>query len=65
MNPVLILKLLDLIILGVKIAPSVKAAYEEHRAQIQKMIDEEREPTQEEWDGLLKSIQDNTDTLDN
>jgi vacuolar-type H+-ATPase subunit H len=49
--------------LGLQLAPEIKSAYESNRKQIQKMIDEQRDPTQEEWDKLLNDIQSNTEEL--
>lgn len=66
MNPStlnMILKLLDLLVLGMNLAPKLKASFDENRSKIQQMIDEGREPTQSEWETLLEEVQKNTDEL--
>ncbi len=51
-----ILRLLDLVVAGLTIAPAVMARYRRHRALIENMIEEGRDPTQAEWDELNLSI---------
>ncbi len=51
-----ILRLLDLVVAGLTIAPVVMARYRHHRALIENMIEEDRDPTEAEWDELNLSI---------
>ena len=56
MNTVLIVKLIDLILLGVSVAPAVKAEMEALKARLAQMVAEGREPTAAEWDALNADI---------
>lgn len=59
----MILKLLDLVVFSISVAPRVIESYKENKKNIQKIINEDREPTQEEWNKLLKDIDDNSNSL--
>lgn len=66
MNPttaMMILKLLDLLVLGINLAPEIKRSFLENKSKIQKMIEEERNPTIDEWDTLISDIRRNTEEL--
>lgn len=68
MNPKtidMVLKLIDLLALGISITPSIKSSYDEQKSKIQIMVDENRDPTQEEWEELLSVVQENTNVLEN
>lgn len=58
-----ILQLIDLVMLGVKVIPSVALEYRIQRQKLDKIIAENRDPTDEEWQDLLNAIQKNTDRL--
>lgn len=58
-----ILKALDLIVLGITLAPSIKAAWDEYRAKLQVMIAEGRDPTEDEWNELLAIVNKNSQDL--
>ena len=58
MNTALIIKLIDLILLGVTVAPRVAAEMEALKARLADMVAEGREPTAEEWDTLNTEIDD-------
>lgn len=66
MNPTTlnaILKLLDLITIGLTLTPVIQASYQRNRALVQQMVDEGRDPTPDEWEALLSDIQENTNEL--
>lgn len=56
MSTALIIKLIDLILIGVTVAPRVAAEMEELKGRLAEMVAEGREPTAEEWDELNASI---------
>jgi len=51
MSPAFLLafKIIDLIMLGVQLAPQVKASFATLKAELQVFVDEGRDPTPEEW----------------
>ena len=51
------LTLLDLVPLNARGVSGAFTAVQEGRQQLQKMIDEERDPTQEEWEALNSKIE--------
>lgn len=57
MNPqlaLLIIKLLDIVAAGVRLAPDLRRRKDEYVRQIEKMIEEDRGPTDAELDVLLR-----------
>lgn len=59
MNPLtleLVLKLVDLLVIAIKVAPNVYAQYQETRHKISLMIQEGRDPTPAEWEQLNAEI---------
>jgi hypothetical protein len=61
----LILRLIDLIALGATLAPGIMARYRDISARIRVMVEEDRDPTPDEWadldaetDDLFRQIQD-------
>lgn len=56
MNTALIIKLIDLILLGVTVAPRVAAEMEALKGRLAQMVAEGREPTADEWDELNADI---------
>ena len=58
MNTALIIRLIDLILVGVTVAPQVQAEMEGLKAKLAEMVAEGREPSAEEWDELNASIDD-------
>ena len=63
MNPTtaaLILKLIDILALGVAMAPQIRADYEATKAKIAKWVEEGRDPTPEEHAEINKQIDDLT-----
>jgi hypothetical protein len=68
MNPrtaQLILRLLDMIALGASLAPEIMARYRDTSAKVRTMVEEGRDPTQDEWgeldaetEDLFRKIQD-------
>lgn len=57
-NLALIMKVLDLILLGVTVAPRVAAEMEALKGRLAQMVAEGREPTAQEWDTLNAEIDD-------
>lgn len=51
-----LLSLLDLIVMGIELAPEVYASYQEARGKLDTMLEEGRDPTDEEWNDLNQSI---------
>ena len=49
----LALRVIDLLIAGAVLLPQIKGRAQRARDRIQVMIDENRDPTQEEWDEIL------------
>ena len=41
--------MLDIVALGLAATPTIMASYKKNRAMVQKLIDEDRDPTDEEW----------------
>ena len=58
MKTTLIIKLIDLILIGVAVAPRVAAEMEALKGRLAEMVAEGREPTPEEWDALNAEIDD-------
>lgn len=54
----LVINLVDIIALGIQMAPTVYSAYTKARGKIQQIVDEGREPTLEEHEELNKLIND-------
>lgn len=48
----LILRLIDLIALGATLAPEITERYRDIAARVRVMVEEDRDPTQDEWDEL-------------
>ena len=59
----LIIKLLDIVAAGVRLAPELRRRKEEYVRQIEVMIQEERGPTNEEFDRLLAESKQLTDAI--
>lgn len=55
-NTKIIINLIDIIALGIQLAPKVLEAYNKARAKVQQFIDEDRDPTPEEHEELNKLI---------
>ena len=60
----LLLKGLDLLVLGIEMAPSIREAFSDVTSAVRNMVEEDRDPTQVEWaqldtlrDTIHKSIQ--------
>lgn len=51
-----LLTMLDLLAVGFKTFPRIYTRYKENRNIIQNMIDEDRDPTPEEWQKLQNDI---------
>ena len=49
MQLLLILKLIDTLAMGVEMAIDVRARYDAVSAKVRKMVEEDRDPTPEEW----------------
>lgn len=63
MNPqtaLLLMKVLGLVIAGVKMSREVRERYERYSAKVQQMIEEDRGPTEEEMAELLSESDDLT-----
>ncbi len=54
----LILRLLDLIALGASLAPEIMARYRDISAKVRTMVEEDRDPTPEEWGELDAETED-------
>ena len=54
----LILRLLDLIALGASLAPEIMARYRDVSAKVRAMVEEDRDPTPEEWGELDAETED-------
>lgn len=58
-----VIKLLDIVMLAVEATPAILAKYNKAKAKIEKMIEEGRNPTQEEWDELVDLTNENSNEL--
>lgn len=58
-----LMKLLDLVIVGARVAPSIKDAYDRQREKLDRIIAERRNPTVDEWNDLLHAIQAASDKI--
>ncbi|MEE9598176.1 MAG: hypothetical protein V3V96_15500 [Acidiferrobacterales bacterium] len=57
MNPAaftLLLKGLDVLVLGIEMAPAIRALFQDITSSVRKMVAEERDPTLYEWTQLDK-----------
>lgn len=54
MNPMLIIKLIDLVALAANMAPEIYARYDVLSERMKEMIKEDRDPTDSEWADLDK-----------
>lgn len=66
MNPataLLILRVLDMLVAGLELAPALKRRASGATARIKVMIEEDRDPTPEEWDELLVETDNLTDSI--
>ncbi len=59
MNPThiqILLKILDLLALGLKLAPELLSKYNQSRDLLNQLVEENRNPTQSEWEALEQEI---------
>ncbi len=56
-------KILDLLLLGVQMAPAVAAKMQALRGEMQVFIDEDRDPTPDEWKALNARITQREDNI--
>ena len=45
----LVLRLVDLLAMGVQLAPEIRARFDDASARVKRMVEEGRDPTPEEW----------------
>lgn len=62
-NTLLILKLLDVLALGLRVAPDAMTRYAALRKTVGEMVAEGRDPTPEEWAALNAETDDLMDTI--
>lgn len=59
-----VIKLIDIVVLGISIAPKQKAAYDKYKAEIEEMVKEGRDPSEAQWQKLLETLNKNTEELE-
>jgi len=61
----LLFKVLDILALGLKLAPELKASYDQSKSKLEQIIKEGRDPSPEEWNELNSRIDALQAALDN
>lgn len=59
----LIFKMLSLVVSGLQMVPEMRARYEAYSSTVKAMIDEGRDPTEEEWEALLSESAETTNRI--